>query len=219
MATRSEANVTRIMLAVDVSSLGGYPYASISSVGAFEWTIQKIIRSNVSDFELLLLHVPSDQAFYRSSKYSVATVFQVVNTFPSRSLVDNCPRASASDSIAKTLSSIFSKDVPKLYLPSSQKIRSNKDPRPDPVPPPTTLNTINPCNPRVHTERCGKVVTLEVGKWGQRGGDNVRVVITLLALSYSANDVPLKLSVIELEGLWQIALLALSYAANDAPLS
>ncbi|KAE8666819.1 hypothetical protein F3Y22_tig00112491pilonHSYRG00349 [Hibiscus syriacus] len=42
---------------------------------------------------------------------------------------------------------------------------------------------------------------------------------SLLALSYVANDVPSKLSVIELGGLWQIVLLDLSYAANDMPLS
>ncbi|XP_039014345.1 universal stress protein A-like protein [Hibiscus syriacus] len=63
MATGSAANVTRIMLAVDVSTMVGYPIACISSLGAFKWAIQKIVRSNVSDFELLLLHVPSDQAF------------------------------------------------------------------------------------------------------------------------------------------------------------
>ncbi|KAE8700628.1 hypothetical protein F3Y22_tig00110556pilonHSYRG00449 [Hibiscus syriacus] len=44
-------------------------------------------------------------------------------------------------------------------------------------------------------------------------------VITLLALSYVVNDMPSKLSVIELGGLWQIALLDLSYAANDVPWS
>ncbi|KAE8666340.1 VAMP727 protein [Hibiscus syriacus] len=41
--------------------------------------------------------------------------------------------------------------------------------------------------------------------------------ITLLALSYAVNDVPSKLSVIELGGLLQIALLDLSYTANDVP--
>ncbi|KAK8483436.1 hypothetical protein V6N13_044318 [Hibiscus sabdariffa] len=57
MAT-SAANVTRIMLAMEESTITGYPHASISSGGAFEWTIQKFVRSNVSSFELLILHVP-----------------------------------------------------------------------------------------------------------------------------------------------------------------
>ncbi|KAK8491658.1 hypothetical protein V6N12_019569 [Hibiscus sabdariffa] len=64
MAT-SSANVTRIMLAMEESTISGYPHASISSGGAFEWTIQKFVRSNVSSFELLILHVPHAQ-FYCS---------------------------------------------------------------------------------------------------------------------------------------------------------
>ncbi|KAE8704123.1 Metal transporter Nramp2 [Hibiscus syriacus] len=43
---------------------------------------------------------------------------------------------------------------------------------------------------------------------------DLKTWITILALIYDVNDVPLKLSVIELEGLWQIALLDLSYAAE-----
>jgi len=35
----------------------GYPHPSISSRGAFEWTINKIVRSNVSAFNLFFLHV------------------------------------------------------------------------------------------------------------------------------------------------------------------
>jgi hypothetical protein len=49
--------VTRIMVAVNESSLKGYPHPSISSKGAFDWTVQKIVRSNVSAFNLLFLHV------------------------------------------------------------------------------------------------------------------------------------------------------------------
>jgi hypothetical protein len=49
--------VTRIMIGVNESSLKGYPNPSISSKGAFEWTINKIVRNNVSGFNLLFLHV------------------------------------------------------------------------------------------------------------------------------------------------------------------
>lgn len=49
--------VTRVMVAVNESSLKGYPIPSISSKGAFEWTLSKIVRNNVSAFQLLFLHV------------------------------------------------------------------------------------------------------------------------------------------------------------------
>ncbi|GAU40498.1 hypothetical protein TSUD_189790 [Trifolium subterraneum] len=49
--------VTRILIGVNESSLKGYPNPSISSKGAFEWTINKIVRNNVSAFNLLFLHV------------------------------------------------------------------------------------------------------------------------------------------------------------------
>lgn len=49
--------VTRVMVAVNESSMKGYPHPSISSKGAFEWTINKIVRNNVSAFNLLFLHV------------------------------------------------------------------------------------------------------------------------------------------------------------------
>lgn len=49
--------VTRVMVAVNESSIKGYPHPSISSKGAFEWTINKIVRNNVSAFNLLFLHV------------------------------------------------------------------------------------------------------------------------------------------------------------------
>lgn len=49
--------VTRVMVAVNESSMKGYPHPSISSKGAFDWTINKIVRDNVSAFNLLFLHV------------------------------------------------------------------------------------------------------------------------------------------------------------------
>lgn len=49
--------VTRIMVGVNESSLKGYPLPSISSKGAFEWALNKIVRNNVSAFNLLFLHV------------------------------------------------------------------------------------------------------------------------------------------------------------------
>ncbi|KVH92879.1 hypothetical protein Ccrd_005167 [Cynara cardunculus var. scolymus] len=58
MATiRVDSEVTRIMMGVNESSIKGYPHASISSKSAFEWTLNKIIRSNTSGFKLLFLHV------------------------------------------------------------------------------------------------------------------------------------------------------------------
>lgn len=48
---------TRIMVAVSESTIKGYPHASISSRGAFDWTIEKIVRSNTSGFKLLIIHV------------------------------------------------------------------------------------------------------------------------------------------------------------------
>ncbi|KAK4477383.1 hypothetical protein RD792_016604 [Penstemon davidsonii] len=48
---------TRIMVAVNESTMKGYPHASISCRGAFDWTLNKIIRSNTSGFKLLFLHV------------------------------------------------------------------------------------------------------------------------------------------------------------------
>ncbi|KAG5039266.1 hypothetical protein AAZX31_05G006400 [Glycine max] len=57
--------VTRVMVAVNESSMKGYPHPSISSKGAFEWTINKIVRNNVSAFNLLFLHVqvPDEDGF------------------------------------------------------------------------------------------------------------------------------------------------------------
>ncbi|XP_042502433.1 universal stress protein A-like protein isoform X2 [Macadamia integrifolia] len=53
----AESEPTRIMVAVNESSIKGYPFPSISSRYAFDWTLQKIVRSNISGFKLLFLHV------------------------------------------------------------------------------------------------------------------------------------------------------------------
>ncbi|XP_062106867.1 universal stress protein A-like protein [Humulus lupulus] len=60
-----EGEPTRVMLAVNESTIKGYPHASISSKGAFEWTVDKIVRSNFSGFKLLFLHVqvPDEDGF------------------------------------------------------------------------------------------------------------------------------------------------------------
>ncbi|XP_022134070.1 universal stress protein A-like protein [Momordica charantia] len=60
-----EGEPTRIMLAVNQSTIKGYPHASISSTRAFQWTLHKIVRSNTSGFKLLFLHVqiPDEDAF------------------------------------------------------------------------------------------------------------------------------------------------------------
>lgn len=65
MAGRAEQEKTRMMMAVNESSMKGYPHASISSKGAFEWTLKKIIRSNTSGFKLIFLHVqvPDEDGF------------------------------------------------------------------------------------------------------------------------------------------------------------
>ncbi|KAK4392983.1 Universal stress protein A-like protein [Sesamum angolense] len=64
MAAES-ADPTRILVAVNQSTIKGYPHASISRSGAFEWTVKKIIRSNTSGFKLLFLHVqvPDEDGF------------------------------------------------------------------------------------------------------------------------------------------------------------
>ncbi|OMO69610.1 Universal stress protein A [Corchorus olitorius] len=51
MATTSEASPTRILVAVNESTIKGYPHPSISSRGAFDWTLQKIVRSNAAGFD------------------------------------------------------------------------------------------------------------------------------------------------------------------------
>ncbi|EEF37672.1 hypothetical protein RCOM_1095450 [Ricinus communis] len=57
---------TRIMIGVNESTIKGYPHPSISSKGAFDWTLSKIVRSNTSAFKLLFLHVqvPDEDGFH-----------------------------------------------------------------------------------------------------------------------------------------------------------
>ncbi|KAJ8631157.1 hypothetical protein MRB53_024480 [Persea americana] len=64
-SSSSSSDRTRIMMGVNESSLKGYPHASISSRGAFEWTLQKIVRNNTTGFKILLLHVqvPDEDGF------------------------------------------------------------------------------------------------------------------------------------------------------------
>ncbi|RZC72039.1 hypothetical protein C5167_035194 [Papaver somniferum] len=50
-------SVTRILMAVNESSIKGYPHPSISSRGAFEWTLEKIVRNDVTGFKFMFLHV------------------------------------------------------------------------------------------------------------------------------------------------------------------
>ncbi|XP_057791766.1 universal stress protein A-like protein [Salvia miltiorrhiza] len=65
MAAAEGAAPTRIMVAVNESTIKGYPHASISSTGAFHWTLNKIVRTNTSAFKLLFLHVqvPDEDGF------------------------------------------------------------------------------------------------------------------------------------------------------------
>lgn len=60
-----EGEPTRIMIGVNESTIKGYPHPSISSKGAFEWTLRKIVRSNTSGFKLLFLNVqvPDEDGF------------------------------------------------------------------------------------------------------------------------------------------------------------
>ncbi|XP_074561696.1 universal stress protein A-like protein [Curcuma longa] len=56
---------TRILFGVNESSIRGYPHPSISSRTAFDWTLQKLIRSNAAGFYALFLHVqaPDEDGF------------------------------------------------------------------------------------------------------------------------------------------------------------
>lgn len=55
MAGSSEP--TRVMVAVNESSIKGYPHPSISCRAAFDWMLSKLVRSNAAGFHLLFLHV------------------------------------------------------------------------------------------------------------------------------------------------------------------
>ncbi|CAN8269783.1 unnamed protein product [Cochlearia groenlandica] len=52
-----EMDPTRVMIAVSDSKVKKHNEPSISSKRAFEWTIEKMVRSNKLDFKILFLHV------------------------------------------------------------------------------------------------------------------------------------------------------------------
>ncbi|RLM79719.1 universal stress protein A-like protein [Panicum miliaceum] len=56
---------TRVMMAVNESSLKSYPHPSISCRTAFDWTLSKLVRSNPGGFHFLFLHVqvPDEDGF------------------------------------------------------------------------------------------------------------------------------------------------------------
>lgn len=72
-----EGEPTRIMLAVNQSTIKGYPHASISSTRAFQWTLHKIVRSNTSGFKLLFLHVqiPDEDGSFSLSPFPLPLPF------------------------------------------------------------------------------------------------------------------------------------------------
>lgn len=70
MAAAESGEPTQIMLAVNESTIKGYPHASISSRGAFDWTLNKIVRSNTSGFKLLFIHVQVPDEDGISTSYS-----------------------------------------------------------------------------------------------------------------------------------------------------
>ena len=76
--------ITRVLMGVNQSSMKGYPHASISSQRAFEWTLQKIVRDNISGFKLLLLHVQvpdEDGSFFLSLLEICCFQYMVVSCF------------------------------------------------------------------------------------------------------------------------------------------
>ena len=80
-----EDQPTRIMLAVNQSTINGYPHASISCRRAFEWTLQKIVRSNTSGFHLLFLHVQvpdEDGSFSVSFRFLYSLILFFMPSFP-----------------------------------------------------------------------------------------------------------------------------------------
>ncbi|KDO66130.1 hypothetical protein CISIN_1g046819mg [Citrus sinensis] len=78
-----EGEPTRIIVAVNESTIKGYPHASISSRGAFEWSVQKIIRSNTSGFKLLFLHVqvPDEDEIFASFDFGKENGILVLNEY------------------------------------------------------------------------------------------------------------------------------------------
>ncbi|KAK4750546.1 hypothetical protein SAY87_004028 [Trapa incisa] len=71
----ADGEPTRIMMGANESTIKGYPHASISSRGAFDWTLQKIVRFNISGFKLLFLHVqvPDEDGQSLSSRCVLTT--------------------------------------------------------------------------------------------------------------------------------------------------
>lgn len=68
------------MIGVNESTIKGYPHASISSKGAFEWTLKKIIRSNTSGFKLHFLHVqvPDEDGTLSQTDIEISMFFLLV---------------------------------------------------------------------------------------------------------------------------------------------
>jgi hypothetical protein len=58
------------MMAVNESSLKGYPHPSISCRTAFDWTLSKLVRSNPGGFHFLFIHVqvPDEDGKYTCSR-------------------------------------------------------------------------------------------------------------------------------------------------------
>lgn len=48
---------TMIMMGVNQSTTKGYPHPSISSRTAFQWVLEKIVKSNVTGFKIYIVHV------------------------------------------------------------------------------------------------------------------------------------------------------------------
>lgn len=87
-SAREEARPTRIMIGVNESSIRGYPHPSISSRTAFDWTLQKIVRSNAAGFKLLFLHVqiPDEDGTPKSKHPRTLTLFPLPPLSPSSPL-------------------------------------------------------------------------------------------------------------------------------------
>ncbi|XP_057869744.1 universal stress protein A-like protein isoform X1 [Cryptomeria japonica] len=62
----AEEQATKILIAVSRSSVKGYPHASLSSINAFHWTLDKLVKTSCSHlFKLYILHVqvPDEDGF------------------------------------------------------------------------------------------------------------------------------------------------------------
>eukprot|EP00249_Psilotum_nudum_P002962 c16264_g1_i2 orf=533-1000(-) len=80
MAESSQEPVTRVLVAVNQSSVKGYPCPSLSSNGAFNWILSKLIRPCCRQrYKLLILHVqvPDEDPFDdMDSLYATAEDFR-----------------------------------------------------------------------------------------------------------------------------------------------